>query len=137
MGEFSVYHWLIAILLFVLVLVPNIFFMFSLQRAFVSIDDQYRSIAPSLVWLLLIPIFNFIWIFFLIVYLRDGYKKMWENNRLTKQTTAGFGVGVAYAVCWALCMVPGLNIVIWLPALVLWILYWVQVSQCRDIVKLV
>jgi hypothetical protein len=75
-----------------------------------------------------------IWIFFLVVWISRDYEKMWTAKRLTTQTSAGFGVGIAYGVCWAVCLIPGLNLLAVIPALVLWILHWVQVHQARKLV---
>ncbi len=134
MGEFSIWHWLIVLILFGGVYVPLIFYILSLQRALEAIDAPVRPVAPGLAWLLLIPLFNFIWIFFLVVWIAKGFEKMWQNQRLTNQTSAGFGVGIAYGVCWVICLIPGLNLLAVIPSLVLWILHWVQVNQARKMV---
>ena len=134
MGEFSIWHWSIVLILLGAVYVPLIFYILTLQRALDAVDPSLRPVAPGLVWLLLIPIFNFIWIFFLVVWITRGFEKMWQSQRLTAQTSAGFGVGIAYSVCWVLCLLPGLNLLLIIPSLVLWILHWVQVSQARKLV---
>jgi hypothetical protein len=133
-GEFSIWHWLVVAILLIGMYVPFIFYILSLQRALESIDQTLRPVSPGLAWLLLIPLFNFIWIFFLVVWISKGYEKMWELQRLKAQSSAGFGVGIAYSVCWVLCLIPGLNLLVLIPSLVLWILHWVQVSQARKLV---
>jgi len=134
MGEFSIWHWSIVLVFLGMVYVPLIFYILTLQRALDAVDPPLRPVAPGLVWLLLIPLFNFIWIFFLVVWITKGFEKMWQSQRLTAQTSAGFGVGIAYSVCWVLCLVPGLNLLLVIPSLVLWILHWVQVSQAKKLV---
>ena len=134
MGEFSIWHWIVVLVMLGAMYVPLIFYILSLQKAIEAVDIPFRSSSPGLVWLLLIPLFNFIWIFFLVVWISKGYEKMWEHQRLSVQTSAGFGVGIAYGVCWVLCLIPGLNLLAVIPSLVLWILHWVQVSQARKLV---
>ena len=137
MGSFSIWHWFVVMVLCGLIYIPLIFYILTLQRALEAVDQTMRPVAPGLVWLLLIPLFNFIWIFFLVVWITKGFEKMWQAGRLTTQTSAGFGVGIAYGVCWALCLIPGLNLLLMIPALVLWILHWVQVHQARKLVAAV
>jgi hypothetical protein len=134
MGDFSVWHWVVVLVFLGLVMVPNVFYLLTLQRAFEAIDPPMRPIAPGLVWLFLIPVFNLIWSFFLVTYLKSGYEKMNAAGRLSAPSSAGFGVGIGYAVSLALCIIPGINFVSWIPALVLWILHWVQVSATRKLV---
>ena len=134
MGEFSIWHWLVVVIVLGLVVVPNVFYLLTLQRAFEAIDPPMRPMKPGLVWLFLIPVFNFVWAFFLVTYLKSGYEKMNAAGRLTSPTSAGFGVGIGYAICFALCLIPGINLVAWIPAFVLWILHWVQASDARKLV---
>lgn len=135
MGSFSMMHWLIILIIFALWVVPQVFFILSVQTALRLVDDEFRQVTPGLAWLLFIPVFNLIWIFFLVTYMRRGYEKMWENQRLSRETSAGFGLGIGFGVASVFCLIPGLNLIAWLPALVLWILYWVQVSQLKALVK--
>ena len=133
-GEFSGVHWFIVIIAIVAVLLPNIFYTLTLQRSFTAIDPPLRPIAPGLVWLFLIPVFNFGWSFFLVVYLKRGYDRMAAAGRLSAPTSAGFGVGIGFAVCFALTLVPAINVLAVIPMLVLWVLHWVQAAAARKLV---
>jgi hypothetical protein len=135
MGSFSAWHWLIVLLLAALVLLPGALYILTLQRAMEAVDPELRPMAPGLVWLLVIPLFNMIWLFFVVVHLKTGYERMQANGRLVAPTSAGFGVGIAMGVTWALCLIPFLNLLVAIPSLVLWILHWVQVSGARKLVK--
>lgn len=131
MGSFSVWHWLIVLL----VLLPGVLYLLNLQRAMEAIDDEMRPMAPGLVWLLLIPLVNIVSMFFVVTHLKIGYTKMGAAGRLTAASDGGYGVGLALAICMALTIVPIIGWLASLPVLVLWIIHWVMVSKARGLVK--
>ena len=130
---FSITH-LIILALVVSSLVATVFYILCLQNALNLIDEPIRPISPKLAWLLLIPIFGFVWIFFLVNWVSQGYKRMGEAKRLTAETSAGFGVGIAYGVSLILCLVPNLDLLPLIPFGVFWILHWSQVSRASRLV---
>jgi hypothetical protein len=123
MGSFSVWHWLIILL----VLLPSVLYLRSLQRAFEAVDPDLRPMSPGMVWLLLIPLVNVIWMFFVVSHLKTAYMKMGAAGRLTAASDAGYGVGLGMAVCMVIGLLP--------VTIVLWIIHWVQVSKARGLVK--
>ncbi len=46
-------------------LLPGVLYLLNLQRAMEAVDAEMRPMAPGLVWLLLIPLVNIVWMFFL------------------------------------------------------------------------
>ena len=127
MGSFSVWHWLILLL----VLLPGVLYLLNLLRAM----EELRPMAPGLVWLLLIPLVNIVWMFFVVTHLKTDYTKMGAAGRLTAASDGGYGVGLALAICLALSIVPIIGGLASLAVLVLWILHWVMVSKARGLVK--
>jgi hypothetical protein len=134
MGSFSIWHWLVVLIILPAVYVPTIFYILAIRRAFIAIDEDIRPINPNMTWLELIPIFNLIWTFFLVTYLRQGYQKMWTSGRLSKETTAGYGFGLAFAICSVCGLIPGLNLLVLIPLVVFWILHWIQVHNATKLV---
>jgi hypothetical protein len=135
MGELSIWEWaVISIVLAPLIYVPLWFYCLTLQRALAAIDQGNRKLDPRTAWLLLIPFFNLIWIYFLVVNLKDGYDAMSAGGRLKSQSNAGFGIGIAMAVCWSLGLVPFVNLLTIIPSLVLWILHWRKVAEAGTLV---
>lgn len=130
MGSFSAWHWLIVLLM----LLPSVLYLLNLQRAMEAVDAELRPMAPGLVWLLLIPLVNIVWMFFVVKHLKTGYTRMSMAGRLTAASDGAYGIGLALAICMAASVVPFLGMLA-LPALVLWIVHWVQVSKVRRLVK--
>jgi len=134
MGSFSIWHWFVVFLLLPLIYVPTVFYILAIRRAFAAVDEEFRPIAPNMAWLELIPVFNLIWIFFLVVYLKQSYQKMWLAGRLLKETSVGYGFGLSFAICGVCGLVPGLNVLVLIPLLVFWILHWIQVHNASKLV---
>ena len=132
MGSFSVWHWLIVLLVLVL---PSVLYLLTLQRAFEAVDPDLRPMSPGMVWLLLIPLVNVVWMFFVVNHLKTAYTKMGAAGRLTAASNGAYGVGFALAICMAVSLVPFIGRLAALAALVLWIIHWVMVSKARGLVK--
>lgn len=130
MRGFSVWHWLFILL----ALLPSVLYVLNLQRAFEAVDPGMRPMTPGLVWLLLIPLLNIVWMFFVVGHLKTGYTRMSAAGRLTAASDGAYGIGLALAIFMAASVVPFLGMLA-LPALVLWIVHWVQVSKVRRLVK--
>jgi hypothetical protein len=101
MGSFSVWHWLILLL----VLLPGVLYLLNLQWAMEAVDAELRPMAPGLVWLLPIPLVNIVWMFFVVTHLKTGYAKVGAAGRPTAASGGGYGLGLALAICPALSIV--------------------------------
>jgi hypothetical protein len=131
MGSFSVWHWMFLLL----ALLPSVLYLLTLQRAFEAVDPDLRPMSPGLVWLLLIPLVNIVWMFFVVNHLKTAYTKMAAAGRLSAASDGAYGVGLALAICMAVSLVPIIGSLAALAALVLWIIHWVMVGKARGLVK--
>ena len=78
---------LIAFLLF---LTPAVFFLLTQQNTLKAIRRENRRLRPGLVWLQLIPIFNFCWMFVVVTRVADSLYK--ENVSLMDDSILGVPV---------------------------------------------
>ena len=103
---------LIAFLLF---LSPAVFFLLTQQNTLKAIRRENRRLRPGLVWLQLIPIFNFYWMFVVVRRIADSIYK--EHTSLMDDSILGvpdtdategfwkrptYGIGMAYCVQYTL-----------------------------------
>lgn len=120
-------------LLFLLAfLVPYIFFLITLYRTAEQISMQSRRLAPGQVWLLLIPLFNLIWMFVVINRLANSIRL--ECDRLNVsygQPTPTKDIGNIYALLAIASLMPVIGFFFGLGALICWIIYWTQVARYR------
>lgn len=135
MGSFSIWHWIVVLVVLALAFLPIVFYSASMQKALEAVDVPYREQTPASSWLLLIPLFNAIWIFFLVSALQKGYTRMSEAGRLTQPSDGSHSIGIALAICWVLSLIPYVNLLAIIPALVLFILHWVKIVELRSLMK--
>jgi hypothetical protein len=82
-------------------------------------------------WLLLIPVFNVIWFFFLLKSIKTGFLRMYENKRISQPIDTGYAYGIAMGCCWAAIFIPKLIFVALIPMFVFSILHWTKLNNAR------
>jgi hypothetical protein len=127
-----------------------ILFLLTLQRTLTKIHPNNREIEPGLVWLLLIPVFNWFWAVYVVLMLAKSLRNEFEYREMGTGTESfGRTIGLVWTVG-NLATIPvgcGMGIVdemmqdkalsrlldalnggLSLLFLVLWIVYWVQIA---------
>jgi hypothetical protein len=105
------------LIVFLAFLVPAIFFLRAQQKALAVVHPENRKMQPGLVWLQLIPFFNYVWIFVVVKRIADSFAKQYAALQsdsilgipdeealkvIGKRPT--LGIGLAY--CILLCCFP-------------------------------
>jgi len=107
-----------------------ILLLYLVYSCFARIPAQHRQMEPWQVWLLLIPIFNLIWNFFVYPKLAKSYQSYFAEQGRTDVGDCGEKLGLAFAICAAvsgvLGWVPCLGALVSLAALILWIVVLVK-----------
>jgi hypothetical protein len=112
-----------------ILLLPTIFYLLTLQRALSRCAVESRTMSPGLVWLALIPVFNLVWAFFIVNALSNSLHAEFTRRGLAVEPQPARGLGLALAILCALSIVPVVNILTGIAALVCWILYWVKIAE--------
>jgi hypothetical protein len=112
-----------------ILLIPTIFFLLTLQRALARCEPSSRTMTPGQVWLLLVPIFNLAWIFLVVNALSDSLHREFTRRGIPVTPNPGKSIGLAYAILSLLSAVPLVGFLTGLPACVCWILYWVEIAR--------
>lgn len=130
LGSFSQLHIVITFAMFAFWIVVNIFYILTLQKSLRAIDDDLRPLPAWLSWLYLIPVFNIIWIYFLVAGIASGYRKMFASGRLKKKVSAGLDVGMGFAVCLTIALIfHRATVVMLMISFALWVVHWIKVSR--------
>ena len=103
----------------------------AISKTIKAIDPEYRAQAPGMAWLLLIPVFNVIWFFFLLKSIKSGFLKMHENRRISQPIDTGYAYGIAMGCCWAAIFIPKLIFIALIPMFVFSILHWTKLNNAR------
>jgi hypothetical protein len=69
-----------------------IWFMISLQTAMNTVSQQNRKMDGGLVWLNLIPLFNFVWTFVFNIALRNSYRKEFQSKGIREEVSLASGI---------------------------------------------
>jgi hypothetical protein len=124
------------VLLFLgLFLLPTIFFFISLQKALEAVSPGNRQMPPGQVWLCLIPIFNFIWMFFVVNKIADSFQL--EYMRLNIPTTDGKptkSIGQAKNILRLCSFIPFLGVLANIGFIICWVIYWIKVNEARNLI---
>ena len=125
---------LIQLLFLLLFLIPYVFFLFTLYRTAEQISVENRRIVPAQVWLLLIPLFNLIWMFVVINKLAASIKQECDRLNITyNQQTPTKDIGNVYALLAIASLMPVIGLFFGLAAFICWIIYWTQVARYRKL----
>jgi len=104
-----------------------VLYLLTLQKCLNRVSPPNRAMNPALVWLYLIPFFNLVWAFFIVL----NIAKSLTAEARTRGIDLGDGgktIGLVYAIAGACCLVPLVNIVAGWVSVVCWIIYWVKIA---------
>jgi Na+/phosphate symporter len=116
-----------------LFLIPAIFFLLTLQNTLKAISEENRKMPPANVWLMFIPLFNIVWQFIMVDRIAQSIGA--ECRRLNipvKEDKPTYGIGLAWNICNFLTIIPFIG---GLASLVTFIIYWVKVSEFKNLIK--
>ncbi len=108
-------------------LVVGILFLVSLYKCLDRVRPSNREMSPGQVFLNLIPLFNLFWIFYTVIKLADSLVAEAAHRQLDFGDGAK-GIGIGYAACVVLSIIPVVGILAGIIGLVLFIVYWVKVA---------
>ena len=128
MGNLGFQELLLFLVVIGIVIIPVIFFLITLQNTLNIIEPQNRKMQPGNVWLLLIPLFGFVWSFVIVNAVADSCKAQLEQYDVFYDQKPTYSVGMGWAVCLVLSMVVSLFSIV---AIVMFITYWVKLNEVR------
>ena len=114
--------------LFIAVLAIGVAFIAFLSGILDKCSLSSRTMQPGKVWLLLVPVFNIIWSFFVVLALA---KSLGNEFRLrsVEYPEPGKALGLALCICAACAVIPYVNFLTLPMQFVLWIIYWVKMAH--------
>jgi hypothetical protein len=96
-----------------------------------AIPDEHRKQQPNMVWLMMIPLFNIVWIFFVYPKIAESYKSYFDSIGRTDVGDCGRGLSLAYCILTCASCIPYLNFCTGLPTLVIWIIVLVKFGTLK------
>ncbi len=121
-----------SIVFLLLLLITVIFFLLTLQKTMNAISEENRKMAPSNVWLMLIPIFNIVWQFIMVDKIAQSIgAECVKLNIPTTENKPTYNNGLAWNICSVITFIPLVGA---LAALITWIIYWVKVNDYKNLI---
>ncbi|HVP14945.1 MAG TPA: hypothetical protein VMS88_05340, partial [Terriglobales bacterium] len=94
---FSLLFTILSIAWLVLLL-PLILYLLTLQRALVACAVENRRMQPGLVWLQVIPIFGLVWQFFVVSAISGSLGAEFKKRGIVEEPEPGKSLGLAMCI---------------------------------------
>lgn len=107
----------------------NVFYLLTLSKALNRVDESRREMAPGMVWLNLIPLFNLGWHIYTVIKLSDALAREFDVRQIAYQNKPGFVIGLVASILMCTSIIPYIGGLLWIGGVVCGIIYWVQVAE--------
>ena len=102
-----------------IMLVTTVFYCLSLQKALNRCSPECRAMNPGMVWLLLIPLFNIVWQFIVVLNMAKSLAAEFRKRGMAEDPNPGQTLGLVMCIANLVCGPVGL---------ICWIIYWVKIA---------
>ena len=102
-----------------------VFFLLSLSKL-IKNCDKYATMSPGLVWLNLIPIFNFGWMIYTVIKISESIGKKFEAHGVQDPNKGAKVTGLVYSISFVTAPFVAFTAVV---GLIFWIMYWVKITN--------
>ena len=125
------FEWGFIFIVLILLLLPGIFFLLTLQKTLEAVSPENRRMSPGNVWLMLIPLFNLVWQFIMVDKISQSIGAECARLDIAKnEIKPTYNIGLAWNICNLVSFIPFVG----LAALVTFILYWVKVAEYKTLI---
>jgi hypothetical protein len=97
-----------------------------------ALPPEFRKMDPPMVWLLMIPLFNLVWNFFVFQRVPESYANYFHSRGRTDVGDAGKTLGLWYAILAACSIIPCVGLFAGLASLVLLVLLLVKLTTLKN-----
>lgn len=125
------YSILALIPIILLLFTIAILFIRSIHQLYQNANPEFRTIEPIMTWLLMLPLFNFVWMF---VVLRSVQQLLYQELRIRNIVFEGdrlYNIGVVLGVSNIFILFPYVRWVSIPTSLILFIIYWTQILKYK------
>ena len=132
MGSFSIWHWLVVLLLVVFIYI-HYRYCKSYKLLLLELDPSVKPFNGNTAFLLFIPFVNIIWQVVLLIHIRNAIKKMKEKGLTSTTADGGFIFGLIFVILSVLSglIEEQLSFILLFVSLCCWIVTWIKVVSTR------
>jgi len=118
----------IALIIAAIAMIPLIFYCLTLQKALNRCSPESRAMQPGMVWLMLIPLFNIIWHFLVVLNMAKSLGAEFKKRGMAEEDQPGKTIGLVACILACCGVIPVVNYFSGIAFLVCWIIYWVKIA---------
>jgi len=129
-GQSAIFGTLLIVVLIacVIMLLPAIFYMLTLQKALDRCSPENQAMAPGMVWLMFIPLFGLAWHFVIVLNLAKSLGAEFSKRRISAEPNPGRDLGLVMCILGCCDLIPHLRLPFSLGFIACWIVYWVKIA---------
>lgn len=128
--------FLIVAIFVILLIIPEIYYLATLQSTLKMVSPENRRMDPVQVWLSLIPLFGIVWQYFVVARMADSLAAEFSDRRIpSDERRPGFSLGFAYCLLYSCVFIPVIGVLCLLGGLVCWILYWLKITEYQELLR--
>ena len=110
-------------------LIPMVFYILTLQKTLNKCSPENRAMQPGMIWLLLVPLVNIVWSFFVVINMAKSLGAEFQKRGIAEEAEPGKKLGMIMCVLFCCGIIPILGMICSLGGLVCWILYWLKIVE--------
>jgi len=108
-------------------LIPMVFYILTLQKALNKCAPENRAMQPAMTWLLLVPLVNIVWSFFVVINMAKSLGAEFQKRGIAEEPEPGKKLGMIMCILFCCGIIPLLGMLCSLGGLVCWIMYWLKI----------
>ena len=112
---------------FLITLLPTIFYLLTLHRALNKCSAESRTMTPALVWLQLIPVFDLLWQFYVVINVGKTLGNEFRKRNIPAEQNPGQSIGLAMCILELCGAIPVVGIPAAIAGFIVWIIYWIKI----------
>lgn len=135
MGFFELldYLWGFFLVAYVVVL---IIWLVIMNKALDQTSHDLRRMEPNSVWLCFIPVFGFVWQYFVVNAVGEAIaKELLARNLYPKEEKPAYGIGLTACILMSIIIVPYVGVTVAIIGLVLMVMHAVKISEYNQVLQ--
>ena len=122
----------LLLLIVLLVVIPKIFYLLTLQNTLKAVSVQNRKMPPGQVWLEIIPLFSLVWQFYNVINVSDSIRnECLARGIVMDEERPAYSIGLAHCILACCGVIPFLGYAASLASLICWIIFWIKIANYK------
>ncbi len=114
--------------LLALALLPTILFLRMLEQTLTRCAPESRTLPPRRVWLILVPLWNVVWLFVVVNALSNSLHREFTRRGIVAEPRPAHRLGTVYAILMAMAIIPVLGIPAFLAGALVGLRYGIRIK---------